>query len=79
MQMRLIIICIMSINKQRNNIKRNHLSNEFINNLSEVRKISAGVISSDALLLGARELIIHHAGEKYMLRVTNQGKLILTK
>lgn len=69
----------MSVDRQKKSIKQNHLTNEFISNVSEVREISTGVISSDALLLGARELIIHHAGEKYMLRVTNQGKLILTK
>lgn len=31
-------------------------------------------------LLGeAREIIIEHAGEEYRLRLTSQGKLILTK
>ncbi len=32
-----------------------------------------------ALLAGAREVIIEHAGEEYRLRLTKNGKLILTK
>ena len=33
-----------------------------------------------AELLGARgQLLIEHQGERYLLRVTRQGKLILTK
>lgn len=36
-------------------------------------------LSSDALLGGAREVIIEHAGDEYRLRLTNQNKLILTK
>lgn len=33
-----------------------------------------------AELLGkAREIVIEHAGEEYRLRLTRQGKLILTK
>jgi len=35
-------------------------------------------ITSGALLAGKRELIIEHAGREYRLRVTAQGKLILT-
>ncbi|MDP1766374.1 MAG: hemin uptake protein HemP [Methylotenera sp.] len=35
--------------------------------------------TSEVLLAGARELVIKHAGEDYRLRLTNQGKLILTK
>ena len=36
-------------------------------------------LSSQSLLLGARELHIEHNGERYTLRLTSQGKLILTK
>jgi hemin uptake protein HemP len=36
-------------------------------------------VSSEALFAGRRELLIDHAGEEYRLRLTNQGKLILTK
>lgn len=36
-------------------------------------------ISSDILFSGARELMIQHADDTYRLRITNQGKLILTK
>jgi len=33
----------------------------------------------DAILKGAREIIIVHNGDDYRLRVTARGKLILTK
>jgi len=36
-------------------------------------------ISSDALFLGGRELSIIHDGSEYKLRLTGNGKLILTK
>lgn len=36
-------------------------------------------ISSEVLFAGARELVIEHGGDSYRLRLTNQGKLILTK
>jgi len=35
--------------------------------------------TSEALFAGERELVIKHSGEDYRLRLTNQGKLILTK
>ena len=35
-------------------------------------------IESARLLGGARELVILHAGREYRLRVTQNGKLILT-
>jgi hemin uptake protein HemP len=34
---------------------------------------------SAELLGAAREVVIEHAGEEYRLRLTRQGKLILTK
>ena len=34
--------------------------------------------SSTALLQGERQIVIEHAGREYRLRVTSQGKLILT-
>jgi len=36
-------------------------------------------LNSDTLFGGAREVIIEHAGDEYRLRLTSQGKLILTK
>lgn len=36
-------------------------------------------ISSTELLAGTNELQIEHNGEAYLLRLTRQGKLILTK
>jgi hemin uptake protein HemP len=35
-------------------------------------------IASDALFQGQRELVIEHTGKEYVLRITRQGKLILT-
>ena len=35
-------------------------------------------VVSDALFQGDRELVIVHAGKEYVLRITRQGKLILT-
>ena len=36
-------------------------------------------IDSRDLFIGTREVIIHHGGEVYRLRLTGQNKLILTK
>lgn len=36
-------------------------------------------ITNHELFRGARELIIIHQNEEYRLRITRQGKLILTK
>jgi hemin uptake protein HemP len=38
----------------------------------------AGIASAD-LLQGRRELLIHHAGQTYRLRLTASNKLILVK
>jgi len=36
-------------------------------------------VSSKDLFGSLRELVIEHVGEEYRLRITSQGKLILTK
>ena len=36
-------------------------------------------IDSSALFSGQREVVIDHGGAAYLLRITGQGKLILTK
>jgi hemin uptake protein HemP len=36
-------------------------------------------IGTAELMGGARELVIEHGGEEYRLRITSNGKLILTK
>lgn len=43
------------------------------------RTVASATITSEALFGGKRELLIQHAKESYRLRITNQGKLILTK
>jgi hemin uptake protein HemP len=42
------------------------------------RKGSARRISSADLFSGAREIVIEHDGRHYQLRITQNGKLILT-
>ena len=64
--------------------KKNHVDTIQITDSSEsVRKntpvTASKNISSAQLFGGARELVIEHAGAAYRLRLTNQGKLILTK
>lgn len=44
----------------------------------EKRKTRARRIRSDDLFSGARELVIEHDGRLYQLRITQNGKLILT-
>jgi hemin uptake protein HemP len=36
-------------------------------------------ITTTDLMQGAREIIVLHQGEEYLLRITKTGKLILTK
>jgi hemin uptake protein HemP len=36
-------------------------------------------IDSRDLFIGTREVLIHHGGEQYRLRLTAQNRLILTK
>lgn len=36
-------------------------------------------ITTADLMQGAREIIVLHHGEEYLLRITKAGKLILTK
>lgn len=38
-----------------------------------------GAIPSDFLFQGSQEILIRHQGEHYRLRITRNGKLILTK
>ncbi len=37
------------------------------------------VLETEALFAGGTELRLRHRGEEYRLRITRQGKLILTK
>ena len=39
----------------------------------------ARTLNSAELLSGAKEVVIDHQGERYRLRCTSKGKLILTK
>lgn len=37
------------------------------------------IVPSGALFRGARTVCIEHAGQRYLLRITRENKLILTK
>ena len=37
------------------------------------------VLEAETLFGGSREIVIVHAGQRYRLRITQNGKLILTK
>lgn len=41
--------------------------------------LGGGLVDSDELLRGSREVLIRHGGEVYRLRHTRNDKLILTK
>jgi hemin uptake protein HemP len=42
-------------------------------------KTSPKVVSAQDLFAGEREICIDHEGERYVLRITRRGKLILQK
>ena len=46
--------------------------------LVEREILRASRVDSTTLMRGARELVIDHAGREYRLRITQNGKLILT-
>ena len=43
------------------------------------RKVPPPVLTSEEILRGGREIQIRHGDETYWLRLTRNGKLILTK
>ena len=43
------------------------------------RSFPSGAIPTDFLFQGSQEILISHNGEHYRLRITKNGKLILTK
>lgn len=45
----------------------------------ERRNGQPGVIRAERLFRGGQEILIDHQGETYRLRITKNGKLILTK
>lgn len=77
--MRIIIICIMKCDSIKISVAESQLAEMVEPEAPNACKSAIKTISSEALLAGAREVIINHASEQYLLRLTNQGKLILTK
>jgi hemin uptake protein HemP len=43
------------------------------------RAFPSGIIPTEVLFQGNQEILISHNGEHYRLRITRNGKLILTK
>ena len=48
------------------------------NSSRQAARAEPRLISSEALLAGRQELVILHNGREYRLRLTQNGKLILT-
>ena len=47
--------------------------------LAPARDGNVSVIASEQLFAGRSEIRVRHRGQEYRLRITRQGKLILTK
>jgi hemin uptake protein HemP len=66
-------------NPLKNNLNK---ANEVVTSklsVSNKQESAYRTMTSEDLFAGRRELLITHATESYRLRITNQGKLILTK
>ena len=66
-------------NPLKNNLNK---SNEVVTSTQSVsnkQESAYRTMTSEDLFAGRREMLIKHASESYRLRITNQGKLILTK
>ena len=60
--------------------KSEHASNETSDGPTGVESIMPVAFqTSDEIFKGLREVVIHHHGAKYRLRITASDKLILTK
>lgn len=44
-----------------------------------IRTAPPGIVPADFLFQGSQEILISHQGAHYRLRITKNGKLILTK
>jgi hemin uptake protein HemP len=71
--MRFILICIMDAKAlQRTSTEQPPATQQAVGEQALRR------LSSAALLQGQRQVVIEHGGREYRLRLTAQGKLILT-
>ncbi len=73
MQIRMFIICF-TMNKEVPKPAKSPIP-------SVMQKAPAGRQRVDVvdLMAGRRDVVLVHGAEEYLLRITNQGKLILTK
>lgn len=71
--MRFILICIMDAKALQQTSKEQLPANQ-----QAVGEQALRHFSSAALLQGHRQVVIEHGGREYRLRLTAQGKLILT-
>lgn len=65
--------------QDNNHNERPSVSDTSIGEKRRVIPMDQHKIESRDLFIGTREVIIHHGGESYRLRLTAQNKLILTK
>ena len=71
--MRPVLTCI------RCNHERHHRPQPNRSHSTDSQATTRPPVSSEQLLRGATTLEIDHAGQRYLLRVTRENKLILTK
>ncbi|HQQ64050.1 MAG TPA: hemin uptake protein HemP [Pseudomonadales bacterium] len=50
-----------------------------MNNVDDKNNREPRIVPSEEIFLGARIVRIEHAGQHYLLRLTKENKLILTK
>ena len=66
-------------NSDKSDVKPESGSPQSISSGPRVISIAGHKLDSRDLFIGTREVIIHHGGDVYRLRLTSQNKLILTK
>ncbi len=69
----------MSVKITKTKLDQSRVIDSRIVNDGDKQEAAPKTIASEVLFAGKRELLIQHASESYRLRITNQGKLILTK
>jgi len=66
-------------NSDKSDVKPESGSPQSTSSGPRVISIAGHKLDSRDLFIGTREVIIHHGGDVYRLRLTSQNKLILSK
>lgn len=69
----------MTDNSDKSNVRLESGSLQSTSTDPRMISVTGHKLDSRDLFIGTRELIIHHGGDVYRLRLTSQNKLILTK